>query len=158
VSAQSGVACYASNAPFATIIGIGLLVECSRLLPIRLTPEATANSTATGPAQIGGKSRRYGIRIAKGFMGSTVTIVVRLRRGYTYQMPKLKSTDVLPCARVDDTPVPTTRSFIVQCVQCGARIWVAYESPIEPVRMCVLCSMAHTAQTKKSGDSIGTNS
>ena len=73
-------------------------------------------------------------------------------------MPKLKSTDVLPCARVDDMPVPTTRSFIVQCVQCGARIWVPYESPIEPMRMCVLCSMAHNVQIKKSGAPIGTNS
>lgn len=85
-------------------------------------------------------------------------MVGRLQLGYTYYMRKLKLTDVLPCARVDDMPVPTARSFIVQCVQCGARIWVAYESPIEPMRMCVHCSMARTAQIKKSGEPIGTNS
>jgi len=85
-------------------------------------------------------------------------MVGRLQPGYTYYMLKLKLTDVLPCARVDDMPEPTARSFIVQCVQCGARIWVAYESPIEPMRMCVHCSMARTAQIKKSGEPIGTNS
>ena len=55
--------------------------------------------------------------------------------------PQLKAIDVLPCARVDELPVPNAPSFIVQCVQCGARIWVAQSSPIEPTRMCVLCSM-----------------
>jgi len=57
-------------------------------------------------------------------------------------VPQPKSTDVLPCARVDDMPVPNTHSFMSQCVQCGARIWVACSSPIEPKRMCVLCSTA----------------
>ena len=55
-------------------------------------------------------------------------------------VPQLKATDVLPCARVDDFPVPNTHSFMSQCVQCGARIWVACSSPIELRRMCVLCS------------------
>ena len=46
-------------------------------------------------------------------------------------VPQLKATDVLPCARVDDFPVPNSHSFMSQCVQCGARIWVACSSPIE---------------------------
>ncbi len=55
-------------------------------------------------------------------------------------IPQLKAIDVLPCARVDEFPVPNTHSFMSQCVQCGARIWVACSSPIEPKRMCVFCS------------------
>ena len=37
---------------------------------------------------------------------------------------------------------PTTRSFICQCVQCAARIWVAHSSPIEPIRLCRSCAKA----------------
>ena len=29
-------------------------------------------------------------------------------------------------------PIPPTPSFNCQCVQCGARIWVAHSSPIDP--------------------------
>jgi hypothetical protein len=72
-------------------------------------------------------------------------------------MPKLQSTDVLSCARVDDMPVPNTHSFMSQCVQCDARIWVPCSSPIEPKRMCVLCCMAHIEQINKSGKAIGAN-
>ena len=57
------------------------------------------------------------------------------------RMPQLKAIDVLPCARVDEMPAPNVRSFMSQCAQCGARIWVPHNSPIEPTRMCVLCSM-----------------
>jgi hypothetical protein len=67
-------------------------------------------------------------------------------------MPTLKSTEVLTCVRVDDMPVPNTHSFMSQCMQCDARIWVACSSPIEPKRMCLLCSGAHTEQIKKFGE------
>ena len=63
------------------------------------------------------------------------------------RMPELNSTDVHSCARVDDMPTPNTHSFMSLCVQCGARIWVACSSPIEPKRMCVLC-VVHADQIK----------
>jgi hypothetical protein len=73
------------------------------------------------------------------------------------QLSQLNSTDALPCPRVDDMPVPNTYSFMSQCVQCGARIWVACSSPIEPKRICVLCNVAHAEQIKKFGESIETD-
>ena len=51
--------------------------------------------------------------------------------------------EVLACPRIDDVPIPSTPSFNCECQQCGARVWVAYTSPIEPIRMCVACSAAH---------------
>jgi len=70
--------------------------------------------------------------------------------GYTHSMHKLTSTDVVACARVVDMLVPNTRSFMSQCAQCRARIWVEYTSPIEPMRMCALCSLARAEQIKQS--------
>jgi hypothetical protein len=54
----------------------------------------------------------------------------------------LEFREVLSCPRVNETPTPTKRSFICQCVQCDARIWVAYSSPIEPIRLCFSCAKA----------------
>jgi hypothetical protein len=51
--------------------------------------------------------------------------------------------EVLACPRIDEVPIPSTPSFNCECQQCGARVWVAYTSPIEPMRMCVACSAAH---------------
>jgi hypothetical protein len=51
--------------------------------------------------------------------------------------------EVLTCPRVDQVPIPSTPSFNCECERCGARIWVPYSSPIEPIRMCVTCSAAH---------------
>jgi hypothetical protein len=64
-------------------------------------------------------------------------------------VPQLEAIDVLACVRVDELPVPNTHSFMSQCFHCNARIWVACSSPIEPKRMCVLCSTAYTAQIQK---------
>lgn len=55
----------------------------------------------------------------------------------------IKSREVLACARVDEMPAPATRSFICQCAQCNTRIWVAHRSPIEPIRLCLSCSMTY---------------
>ena len=55
----------------------------------------------------------------------------------------LKLREVLTCPRVDQVPIPSTPSFNCECERCGARVWVAYSSPIEPIRMCVTCSAAH---------------
>ena len=52
----------------------------------------------------------------------------------------LEFREVLSCPRVDEMPTPATRSFICQCVNCEARIWVAHSSPIEPVRLCRSCA------------------
>ncbi len=62
--------------------------------------------------------------------------------------PELR--DVLSCPRVDEVPTPTTRSFICQCVQCAARIWVAHSSPIEPIRLCSSCAKAQEAEGASS--------
>ena len=51
--------------------------------------------------------------------------------------------EALACPRIDEVPIPPTPSFNCGCQQCGARVWVAYTSPIEPMRMCVACSAAH---------------
>jgi hypothetical protein len=59
-------------------------------------------------------------------------------------MLKLASNDVLECARIDDLPVPSTYSFMSQCVQCDAPIWVPCSSPIEPKRVCSHCIVART--------------
>ena len=58
--------------------------------------------------------------------------------------------EVLSCPRVDEVPTPTTRSFICQCVQCDARIWVAHSSPIEPIRLCRSCAKAKEAEGASS--------
>jgi hypothetical protein len=49
---------------------------------------------------------------------------------------------VLP-TRDTEVPIPSTPSFNCEYEQCGARIWAAHSSPIELVRMCVACSVAH---------------
>ena len=51
--------------------------------------------------------------------------------------------EVLACSRIDEMPIPSTPSFNCECEQCRARVWVAHTSPIEPIRMCVACSVAH---------------
>jgi hypothetical protein len=53
---------------------------------------------------------------------------------------------VLACPRVEELPIPPMPSFICQCAQCGARIWVAHSSLIEPMRLCVSCSVASHAE------------
>lgn len=58
--------------------------------------------------------------------------------------------EVLSCPRVDEMPTPATRSFICQCVQCDARIWVAHSSPIEPIRLCRPCAKAKEAEGASS--------
>lgn len=58
--------------------------------------------------------------------------------------------EVLTCPRVDEVPFPSTPSFNCQCEGCGARIWVAYSSPIEPVRLCKDCSAVHDDQIRKA--------
>jgi hypothetical protein len=64
-------------------------------------------------------------------------------RVYLSRMPDFELREVLACPRVDEVPIPSTPSFNCECEQCGARVWVAYSSPIEPIRMCVACSAAH---------------
>ncbi len=58
-------------------------------------------------------------------------------------MSNVELREVLACQRIDEVPIPSTPSFNCECQQCGARVWVAYTSPIEPIRMCVACSAAH---------------
>ena len=60
-----------------------------------------------------------------------------------------RSHEVLICLRVDEAVVPPTPSFDCQCEQCDARIWVAYNSPIEPARVCATCSTARHAQVSQ---------
>ena len=50
----------------------------------------------------------------------------------------------------DQVPIPSTPSFNCECERCGARVWVAYSSPIEPIRMCVTCSAAHDDRIQQS--------
>src|SRR5262249_3533433 len=71
-------------------------------------------------------------------------------RVYLRHVPGFALGEVLACPRVDEVPIPPTPSFICQCVQCGARIWVAHSSPIEPVRACVACSAAHDDQVRRA--------
>jgi hypothetical protein len=67
-----------------------------------------------------------------------------------YGMPDFELREVLACPRVEEVLIPFTPSFNCECEQCGARIWVAYTSPIEPIRMCVACSAAHDDHTQHS--------
>ena len=67
----------------------------------------------------------------------------------------LESREVLSCPCMDEMPTPATRSFICQCVQCNARIWVAHSSPIDPIRLCRSC--AKTQETKGAGRLIKTS-
>jgi hypothetical protein len=50
-------------------------------------------------------------------------------------MPNFESCEVLVCLRVDEAGIPPTPSFNCQCELCGARIWVAHNSPLEPARI-----------------------
>jgi len=47
---------------------------------------------------------------------------------------------ILLCYRKDDMPVPSARSFTDACSKCGAAIWVAYSSPSDAKRICLLCA------------------
>jgi hypothetical protein len=71
-------------------------------------------------------------------------------RVYLSYMPDFGLREVLACPRVDEVPIPSTPSFNCECEQCGARVWVAYSSPIEPIRMCVACSAAHDDQIRQA--------
>jgi len=61
-----------------------------------------------------------------------------------------RSREVHVCLRVDEAVVPPTPSFNCQCELCGARIWVAHNSPIEPARVCVICSGQSTVHKKEA--------
>jgi len=65
-------------------------------------------------------------------------------------MSDVELREVLACPRIDDVPVPPTPSFNCECERCGARVWVAYDSPIEPIRMCVACSAARDDQIQNA--------
>ena len=65
-------------------------------------------------------------------------------------MTNVNLREVLACPRIDEVPIPSTPSFNCECQQCGARVWVAYTSPIEPMRMCVACSAAHDDKIQKA--------
>ena len=65
---------------------------------------------------------------------------------YVPRMSDFGSREVLTCQRVDEVLIPLAPSFNCQCEQCGVRIWVAHNSPIEPVRMCVACTTGHDDQ------------
>ena len=65
-------------------------------------------------------------------------------------MSNFELREVLACPRVDEVPIPSTPSFNCECEQCGARVWVAYSSAIEPIRMCVTCSAAHHDRIQQS--------
>jgi hypothetical protein len=69
-------------------------------------------------------------------------------RVYLSYMPDFELREVLACPRVDEVPFPPTPSFNCECEQCGTRVWVAYSSRIEPIRLCVACSAAHGDQAK----------
>ena len=71
-------------------------------------------------------------------------------RVYLLCMPDFELREVLTCPRVDQVPIPSTPSFNCECERCGARVWVAYSSPIEPIRMCVTCSAAHDDRIQQS--------
>src|SRR5262249_60868223 len=68
--------------------------------------------------------------------------------GRSPQMLDFKLGEVLACQRIDEMPIAPTPSFNCQCEQCGARIWVAYSSPIEPLRLCLSCSAAQADRVK----------
>jgi hypothetical protein len=57
-------------------------------------------------------------------------------------MSNVELRGVLACPRIDEMPIPSTPSFNCECQQCGTRVWVAYTSPIDPIRMCLVCSNA----------------
>jgi hypothetical protein len=61
----------------------------------------------------------------------------------------VQSREVLICMRVDETDTPPTPSFNCQCELCDARIWVSFNSPIEPARVCATCSAAHNAHVSQ---------
>jgi class 3 adenylate cyclase/putative methionine-R-sulfoxide reductase with GAF domain len=63
-----------------------------------------------------------------------------------YNMP---SREVLICLRVDEAVIPPTPSFNCQCELCGARIWVAHNSPLGPARLCGACGTAEDARVSQ---------
>src|SRR5262245_20031467 len=96
--------------------------------------------------------RNCGTGVADGWniCVSSKIIISSATRVYLRHVPGFALGEVLACPRVDKVPIPPTPSFICQCVQCGARIWVAHGSPIEPVRACVACSAAHDDQVRQA--------
>ena len=65
-------------------------------------------------------------------------------------MSNVKLGEVLACPRIDEMSIPSTPSFNCECQQCGTRIWVAHNSPIEPIRMCVACSATHDDKIRQA--------
>ena len=63
-----------------------------------------------------------------------------VERRLAEEQASLEFREVLSCPCVNEMPTPATRSFVCQCVQCHARIWVAHSSPIEPIRLCESCA------------------
>ena len=51
--------------------------------------------------------------------------------------------------RDTEVPIPSTPSFNCECEQCGARIWAAHSSPIEPVRCVWLAAQRTTITSDK---------
>jgi hypothetical protein len=48
----------------------------------------------------------------------------------------------LICRRVSEIPKPPVHSFRgVQCVLCGAEVWVAYSSPLSETIWCWPCAI-----------------
>ena len=73
-----------------------------------------------------------------------------VERRLAEEQASLQSREALSCPCVDEMPTPATRSFICQCVQCNARIWVAHSSPIEPIRLCRSCAKEKETEGESS--------
>lgn len=48
------------------------------------------------------------------------------------------------CVRIEDMPTPHVPAHEERCSECGARIWVANNSPKKPPRFC----MAHLSEVE----------
>ena len=80
---------------------------------------------------------------AVGVVLAAPPVLMASEHSVDYTCGSVELREVLACSRIDEMPIPSTPSFNCECEQCGARVWVAHTSPIEPIRMCVACSAAH---------------
>ena len=66
--------------------------------------------------------------------------------------------EVLACPRIDEVPISSTPSFNCECQQCGARVWVAYTSPIEPMASVWLAAQRMMTTSNKQSRTEQTDS
>jgi len=76
-----------------------------------------------------------------GFFRTARSLSGARNNGKIGPMSVLAHHELLACDRVSDRPEPRVPSVMERCVDCGARVWVPFDTP--PVTLiCIQCAEA----------------